>query len=75
MARRRGLVSADILVAPGSWRTLTPRAEGDCLTISFEGRQVPQASEKLFVSPGRGVLRTKADRITHFDRRETKTRQ
>ncbi len=52
------------------WHTLTLRAEGDRLSVSFDGKPLLNHSDRTFAGPGKVALWTKADSVTHFDRLE-----
>jgi hypothetical protein len=65
--RRQELAGASTKVASGVWHTLTLRAEGNCFTVSFNGRPLFTHTDRTFGSPGKVALWTKADSVTRFD--------
>ncbi len=65
--RRQQLASANAKVATGEWHTLTLRAEGDRLTVSFDGKQLLTHRDSTFTAPGKVALWTKADSVTRFE--------
>ncbi len=67
---RQQMASASTKVSSGAWHTLTLRAEGDRLSVSFDGKQLLTHSDRTFAGPGKVALWTKADSVTHFDRLE-----
>jgi len=68
--RRQQIASTSAQVPSGVWHTLTLRAEGDRLSVSFDGKQLLTHSDRTFAGPGKVALWTKADSVTHFDRFE-----
>lgn len=70
---RQQIASADVKVAANEWHRLTLRAEGDRFAVSFDGRQLFTATDRTFPDAGRGLLWTKADSVTHFDRIEIRS--
>ena len=66
--RRSEITGANVKVATGQWHVLALKAEGDRLTVSFDGKQLYAATDKTFVEAGRVALWTKADSVTYFDR-------
>jgi len=68
--RRQQTAGASARVSSGVWHTLTLRAEGDRLSVSFDGKQLLTHSDRTFAGPGKVALWTKADSVTHFDRLE-----
>lgn len=64
---RQQLASASVKVSSGQWHTLTLRAEGDRLSVSFDGRKLITQTDRTFTGPGKVALWTKADSVTHFD--------
>jgi len=73
--RRQQMAGASAKVPSGVWHTLTLRAEGDRLSVSFDGKQLLTHSDRTFAGPGRVALWTKADSVTHFDRLEIRPLQ
>jgi hypothetical protein len=65
--RREQLAGADIKVAPDVWHTLALKAEGDRLSISYDGKTLCTAEDNTFAGPGKVARWTKADSVTHFD--------
>jgi hypothetical protein len=64
---RQQLASASTKVTSGVWHTLMLRAEGDRLSVSFDGKLLLTHSDRTFPGPGKVALWTKADSVTHFD--------
>jgi len=73
--RRQQMTGASTKVPSGVWHTLTLRAEGDRLSVSFDGKPLLTHSDRTFAGPGRVALWTKADSVTHFDRLEIRSLQ
>ncbi len=73
--RRQQMDGASAKVPSGVWHTLTLRAEGDRLSVSFDGKQLLTHSDRTFAGPGKIALWTKADSVTHFDRLEIRSLQ
>ena len=65
--RRQELAGADTKVASGVWHTLTLRAEGNRLSVSFNGKLLFTHTDRTFAAPGKIALWTKADSVTRFD--------
>ncbi len=65
--RRQELAGANTKVESGVWHTLTLRAEGNRLTVSFNGKPLITHTDKTFNAPGKAALWTKADSVTRFD--------
>ena len=65
---RQQLASASAKVSSGAWHTLTLRAEGDRLSVSFDGKPLLTHSDRTFTGLGKVALWTKADSVTRFDR-------
>ena len=65
---RQQLASASAKVSSGTWHTLTLRAEGDRLSVSFDGTSLFTHSDRTFTGLGKVALWTKADSVTRFDR-------
>ncbi len=68
--RRQQMAGASAKVSSGVWHTLTLRAEGDQLSVSFDGKPLLTHNDRIFNGPGKVALWTKADSVTHFDRLE-----
>jgi hypothetical protein len=45
----------------------TLRAEGDRLSVSFDGKALIAQTDRTFTGLGKVALWTKADSVTHFD--------
>jgi len=73
--RRQQIAGASAQVPSGVWHTLTLRAEGDRLSVSFDGKLLLTHSDRTFAGPGKVALWTKADSVTHFDRLEIRSLQ
>lgn len=74
--QRQQLATADAKVLPGTWHTLTLRAEGDQFTVLFDGKLMHTTTDTTtFPRPaaGRVGVWTKSDSITYFDRIDIKT--
>jgi len=65
---RQQMASASAKVSSGAWHTLTLRAEGDRLSVSFDGKPLLTHSDRTFTGLGKVALWTKADSVTRFDR-------
>jgi hypothetical protein len=65
---RQQMASASAKVSSGAWHTLTLRAEGDRLSVSFDGKPLLTHSDRTFTGFGKVALWTKADSVTRFDR-------
>jgi hypothetical protein len=65
---RQQMASASARVSSGAWHTLTLRAEGDRLSVSFDGKPLLTHSDRTFTGLGNVALWTKADSVTRFDR-------
>jgi len=72
---RQQMASASVKVSPGAWHTLTLRAEGDRLSVSFDGKPLLTHSDRTFTGLGKVALWTKADSVTHFDQLEIRPLQ
>jgi hypothetical protein len=68
--RRQQIAGASAKVPSGVWHTLTLRAEGDQLSVSFDGKPLLTHSDRTFAGPGKVALWTKADSVTYFDQLE-----
>ena len=64
---RKQLASASVKVSSGQWHTLTLRAEGDRLSVSFNGKPLITQTDRTFAGLGKVALWTKADSVTYFD--------
>lgn len=64
---RQQLASASVKVSSGQWHTLTLRAEGDRLSVSFNGMPVFTHTDRTLCGLGKVALWTKEDSVTHFD--------
>ena len=64
---RKQLASASVKVSSGQWHTLALRAEGDRLSVSFNGKPLIVQTDRTFLGLGKVALWTKADSVTHFD--------
>ena len=73
--RRQQITGALTKVPSGVWHTLTLRAEGDRLSVSFDGKPLLTHSDRTFAGPGKVALWTKADSVTRFDRLEIRSLQ
>jgi hypothetical protein len=69
---RQELAGANTKVASGVWHTLTLRAEGNRLSVLFNGKLMFTHTDRTFSSPGKVGLWTKADSVTRFDWLEVK---
>ncbi len=65
--KRQEIKGASARVTSGEWHTLSLRAQGPSLTVSFDGKMLFTADERTFPSQGRVALWTKADSVTRFD--------
>jgi 3-keto-disaccharide hydrolase len=63
---RKQFASADLDVIAGRWHTLEATARGTRLTVSWDGKQVIDATDDTFAR-GKIGLWTKADSVTAFD--------
>ncbi len=64
---RRQIAGAGAKVTGGVWHTLAIRAAGDMFAVSFDGREVFTARDRIIAGPGRVALWTKADSVTRFE--------
>ena len=71
--QRQQMAGASAKVSSGVWHTLTLRAEGDRLSVSFDGKPLLTHNDRTFAGPGKVALWTKADSVTHFDRLEIRS--
>ena len=65
--RRRELAGWNGKVASQTWHTHSVEARGDRFVVSFDGKQVIDATDDTFREPGKVGLWTKADSVTEFD--------
>ncbi len=65
---RQQMAGVSVKVSSGTWHTLTLRAEGDRLSVSFDGKPLLTHSDRTFTGLGKVALWTKADSVTRFDR-------
>lgn len=65
---REQIAGADTKVSPSEWHTLSLKANGERLTVSFDGKQLYTTNDKTFSAAGKIALWTKADSVTRFDR-------
>jgi len=72
---RQQMASASVKVSSGAWHTLALRAEGDRLSVSFDGKPLLTHSDRTFTGLGKVALWTKADSVTRFDRLEIRSLQ
>ncbi len=73
--RRQQITGASAKVSSGVWHTLTLRAEGNRLSVSFDGKPLLTHNDRTFNGPGKVALWTKADSVTYFDRLEIRSLQ
>lgn len=65
--RRMAFKNVDTKVTSGEWHTLRVNFAGNRFVVSFDGRQVLEASDDSFGGAGRIGVWTKADSVTLFD--------
>lgn len=63
---RREITGKSVKVPGGQWLSLGLRAEGDRLTVSFNGAPLFTATDRTFAEAGKVGLWTKADSVTYF---------
>lgn len=68
--RRRQIAGTSAKVSSGEWHTLGLRAEGACLSVSFDGKPLFTVNDPTFLGLDKIALWTKADSVTRFDRLE-----
>ena len=68
--RREELKGANIKVSGNEWHTLALKAEADRFTVTYDGKQLFEATDSTFKDAGKFALWTKADSVTRFDRIE-----
>jgi hypothetical protein len=71
--RRQRIAGASVRVSSGAWHALGLKAEGDRLTVSFDGKNVVTATDRTFAGAGKVALWTKADSVTRFERLEIRS--
>jgi hypothetical protein len=54
-------------VKTGVWHDYKVEAKGDHVVVTFDGKQVLDASDKTFTQPGKVGVWTKADSVIYFD--------
>jgi hypothetical protein len=69
------ITGASVKVSSSAWHALGLRADGDRLTVSFDGKDVAAATDRTFAGAGRVALWTKVDSVTRFDQLEMRTLQ
>ena len=65
--RREQIKSWSGKVKPGVWHDYKVEAKGDHFVVTFDGKQVLDATDKTFTQPGKVGLWTKADSVIYFD--------
>ncbi len=65
--RRVSFKNTDTRVAPGVWHTLRVDFAGNKFTVTFDGKQVIEATNESFPDAGKVGVWTKADSVTLFD--------
>lgn len=65
--RRVSFKNVNTKVAPGVWHTLRVDFAGDKFTVTFDGKQVIEATDDTFADAGKVGVWTKADSVTLFD--------
>jgi hypothetical protein len=73
--KRQQIAGASVKVPSGIWHALGLRADGDRLTVNFNGKDIVTATDRTFAGAGKVALWTKADSVTRFDRLEIQARQ
>ena len=66
--RREMIAGKNVKVTADQWHTLMLRAEGDQLTVAFDGQSLFTIGNTMFPAAGKVALWTKADSVTYFDR-------
>jgi len=61
------LASAFVKVSANAWHTLVLKAEGDHVTVSFDGNPLISVRDRTFSEPGKVALWTKAHSMYYFD--------
>jgi len=65
--RRQEIDGVNTKVTTGEWHSLGLIAQGDHVTIKFDGKTLFTTSDKTFPGAGKVALWTKADSVTRFD--------
>ena len=65
--RRVSFKNTDTKVASGVWHTLRVDFAGNKFTVTFDGKQVIEATDESFPDAGKVGVWTKADSVTLFD--------
>ena len=65
--RRVSFKNVSAKVAPGVWHTLRVDFAGSKFTVTFDGKQVIEATDDTFADAGKVGVWTKADSVTLFD--------
>ncbi len=65
--RRVSFKNTNTKVAPGVWHTLRVDFAGNKFTVTFDGKQVIEATDESFPDAGKVGVWTKADSVTLFD--------
>jgi hypothetical protein len=73
--KRQQIAGASVKVPSGIWHALGLRADGDRLTVNFNGQDIMTAIDRTLPGAGKVALWTKADSVTRFDRLEIQARQ
>ncbi len=63
---RQQIGGADVKVTSDEWHTLGLKAEGDRLTVGFDGKTLFTMSDRTIANAGKVALWTKADSVTRF---------
>jgi hypothetical protein len=71
--RRVQIAGVNAKVSGNEWHTLGLKADGEHFAITFDGKELYQATDNSITAAGRIALWTKADSVTRFDRVEIKT--
>jgi hypothetical protein len=65
--KRQQFAGVAVTVLQGKWQELGLKIEGDRLTVSLDGKELFNATDRTFAEAGRVGVWTKADSLTHFD--------
>jgi hypothetical protein len=65
--KRQQFAGVAVTVLKGKWQELGLRVEGNRLTVSLDGKELFNATDRTFAEAGRVGLWTKADSLTYFD--------
>lgn len=65
--RREQIASWEGEISAGRWHELAVEAQGEHLSVSWDGQRVIETTDAIFRQPGRVGLWTKADSISEFD--------